>query len=356
MRIVIKKVVRIIFIVGYVLVASEYFLRIFAPAAMVPRYVCETPYGIRGNMPKRSYWHTTPDVHINIRTNSKGIRADKEIPYQKAAGLKRIVILGDSYGMGYEVDLKDMFTTQMENELIKAGINCEVVNLSVSGHGNAEQLIYLQKEGLKYHPDLVLLAWHGSDLGDNVRSNLFKLENDNLIRANPTYLPGVHIREVLDRYAIYRWAAAHSHLYSFIREWSAGQIKSILFSIQSKAPQEKPSSSEEKEIPSKDNYPQKLCLALLQEINKECASAGAKFLVLDIPSWRSRTKFVSRFPSYESNTVQQFLVFSPIETFKEHSGELIYWEHSHFHFTPLGCRLVGEGLAKLILKHKLLGK
>jgi len=92
---------KIVFAAAYVLVAGEFFMRIFAPQAMLPRYVCATDYGIRGNEPNRSYWHTTPDYRVNIRTNAKGIRAHGEIPYEKPEGVKRIVLLGDSFGMGY---------------------------------------------------------------------------------------------------------------------------------------------------------------------------------------------------------------------------------------------------------------
>ena len=82
-----------------------------------------------------------------METNSKGVRSDREIPYEKPAGVKRIVVLGDSYGMGYEVTLEDSFLGVMERRLQESGIEAEVVNLSVSGHGTAEELITLKEEG-----------------------------------------------------------------------------------------------------------------------------------------------------------------------------------------------------------------
>jgi len=177
-----SKVIRIIFAVVYILIAAELFLRVFNPVPMLPRYIEAKYYGIRGNIGNKTYWHFTPDISVQIRTNSAGIRADREIPYQKPNGTKRVLLLGDSFGMGYEVNLEDTFPEKMNEIINKSGIKCEVVNLSSSGHGNAEELIVLQNEGVKYDPDLVLLSWHYGDLLENVRSNLYKLESGRLKR------------------------------------------------------------------------------------------------------------------------------------------------------------------------------
>jgi len=216
---------KIVFAAAYVLVAGELFMRILAPQAMLPRYVCATDYGIRGNEPDRSYWHTTPDYRLNIRTNAKGIRAHGEIPYEKPEGVKRIVLLGDSFGMGYGVDLEDTFSSRMVASLEDVGVRCELVNLSVSGFGTAEQLIALEEEGFRYKPDIVLVAWHRTDLEDNIRSNLYALEQGHLSRKSRVYLPAVTTRERLFRFAAYRWLAGSCHLYCCVRERAARLAK-----------------------------------------------------------------------------------------------------------------------------------
>lgn len=343
---------------AYVLLGGEIFLRVLAPEPILPRYVCTTTYGIRGNEPNRSYWHTTPEYHIKIRTNSKGIRADEEIPYQKSDAVKRIILLGDSFGMGYGVDLEDTFSNQMIRFLERAGIQCEIVNLSVSGHGTAEQLITLREEGLQYRPDLVLLAWQGSDIADNIRANLFRLEEDHLVRASKTYLPGVKTREFLFQFAIYRLAAEYSHLYSCVRENTAHLVKyKVLPAIRRLSSKGNPSqNSAAGSIEDAARYRERLAMALLEEIRRECNSHGANFLVFDIPRRLSRTEFKSSFPWKESGGQLPFYVFSPIELFKQQNGKKLYWEKSHGHFTPLGCRVAGQGLAKFILSKNLLQK
>ena len=348
---------KIVFGMVYFFLAGEVFLRIFAPEPILPRYVCATSYGIRGNEPNRNYWHTTPEYHINIRTNSKGIRANEDIPYQKPEGVKRIVLLGDSFGIGYGVNLEDTFSCQMKNYLEKAGIKCEVVNLSVSGHGTSEQLITLREEGFRYQPDLVLLAWHGSDLADNVRANLHQLKEGHLVQVNDVYLPAVEIREFLFQFAVYRLLAGYSHMYSCMREKAGQLIKYTVLpairSLSGAGDSEKEASSDAAKRAAE--YRVNLVVALLKEIERECRLHGANFLILNIPHRLSRSEFMSYFPT-DHEDIRDLHVFCPMEMFKQYHGQKLYWEKSHGHFTPLGCRLVGEGLAKVILEQNLLDR
>ena len=339
----------------YLLLGAEVFIRIFAPEPILPRYVCATSYGIRGNNPNRNYWHTTPEYRINIQTNSKGIRAPEEIPYEKPAGVKRIVVLGDSFGIGYGVDLENTFTNQMKNFLTEAGVISQIVNLSVSGHGTSEQLIVFREQGWKYQPDLVLLVWHGSDLADNVRANLYSLEDDRLVPENKTYLPGVKTREFLFQFAAYRFLAEYSHLYSCVRENAALLVKNkVLPAIRSLSNAGAPAHNIDADaVERAAEYRKNLAIKLLEQINKECLSHGARFLILDVPYRLSRTEFSSGFPENDDGDMA-FKVFCPIELFKQQRGENLYWERSHGHFTPLGCRIVGKGLAEIIFESDLI--
>jgi hypothetical protein len=255
--------------------------------------------------------------------------------------------------MGYEVSLEDTFSEQMIKSLRSAGIQCQLVNLSVSGHGNAEELIVLQEEGLKYQPDLVLLVWHDTDYLDNVRSNLFGLEKGRLVRKSNTYLPGVRIQELLYRIPGYLTLSDHSQFYSFIREWLAFKIKGLLVKLHSKTDKSKPTEDNLTEGSGDSGaYSKDLAIALLKEIEMVSATHGAKFSMLDIPIRKSRTTFESSLPC---EAAQYFHVFCPIELFKQYKGQKLYWEEkSHHHFTPLGCHVVGVGLAQYILSNNLL--
>lgn len=356
---------RVLFAIAWTLFAAEWFLRIFAQQPLMPRNVTASDFGTRVNVPNSVYRQRTPEVNVQVRINSQGIRADYEIPLEKPPGVKRIVVLGDSYGMGYEVDLKDAFTTQMANILQANGHKVEIVNLSVSGYGNAEELLMLEHRGFAFHPDLVLLAWHWTDLDDNIRSALFALRDGKLVRDQPTYLPGVRTRQMLDRIPGYSWMEANSQLYSFVRETTASKVKHLLVAIRGSeepaVPQDLPpapaariASPPATQSAPQPGYSELLTAALLKRIQDESAQHGAPLLILDIPTWISRTHFITQFPHTAVSEEGRFDVVSPLKVFAAHRGEKLYWERGHNHFTILGCRLVGELLARHILGEKLL--
>ena len=340
--------IKLVFLMCYIPLAAEVMVRMLDPVPMLPRYVCAMSYGIRGNAPNRSYWHKTAEYKVNIKTNSRGIRADREIPYEKPEGLKRIVLLGDSFGMGYGVSKEQMFTSRMLYYLDTLyGIKAEVVNLATSGHGNAEELIVLENEGLKYNPDLVLLAWHPTDISDNVRSNLFRLTDEGLVRQADQYLPAVEVREKLERFWIYRFLAEKSQLYNMTRDWAGRTVQSLLVKVRSVKAKKEPEEKQQPKYSAID-----LTAALLLEIDKQASESGAEFLVLDIPRRISRSEFVSKFPQEIQSVLGN--IVSPVDVFlDEGEGRKIYWERSHNHFTPLGCDIVGRMLAEHIVENEL---
>ncbi|MBU1849701.1 MAG: hypothetical protein KKH40_03155, partial [Nanoarchaeota archaeon] len=61
-------------------------------------------------------------------------------------------------------------------------LDYEVINLGVSGYGTDQELILLQKEGLKYNPDVVILGFYlENDKPDNSKELLI-VENGELIK------------------------------------------------------------------------------------------------------------------------------------------------------------------------------
>ena len=136
----------------------------------------------------------------------------------------------------------------------------------------------------------------------------------------------------------------------YIRKPLAGGTKRLLSAFQAKTSNDglKTERQEGQDKPD-DSYRKELTIALLKEMKSECISNGTGFLIFDVPIKLSRTEFESRFPVSEGSIMNDFEVFSPIELFKQHKGKKIYWEIRNGHFTPLGCRIIGEGLAKLIL-------
>jgi hypothetical protein len=105
-------------------------------------------------------WKKTSEFTSWIEVNSKGLRG-AEIDYPKPAGEYRILVIGDSF----------TFTQLLETRLnAEAGGTYRVLNAGSNGWATANEAVYLTKEGVKFKPDLVVVALYlGNDISDNYR-------------------------------------------------------------------------------------------------------------------------------------------------------------------------------------------
>jgi hypothetical protein len=118
----------------------------------------------RHSEPGAGYTLMKPGSHyewqnIAVAINSHGLRGP-ETAYEKPPGTYRILNLGDSVAMGWGVRLEDTYGQKLEsllNEQGTGGTQYEVVNAGVPGWNLENAYAYLQAEGLKYNPDLILL-------------------------------------------------------------------------------------------------------------------------------------------------------------------------------------------------------
>ncbi len=113
------------------------------------------------------YWiRERASPHV-VSINSHGLR-DREFDYRKPPGVRRILMLGDSLTEGFQVELERTSSKQLETLLRNDGYNVEVLNFGVSGYGTVQELLYYQREGVKYDPDIVILnLFLGNDLSEN---------------------------------------------------------------------------------------------------------------------------------------------------------------------------------------------
>ncbi len=115
-----------------------------------------------------------------ISTNSKGLR-DSEHNYTKPENTTRILMLGDSFVEGVEVGFENTTSKVLEKELNSNPLRkFEVINAGVSGYGTSQELAYLEKEGILYHPDVVVLHFFSkNDLLDNVQKAVYSFNPEN---------------------------------------------------------------------------------------------------------------------------------------------------------------------------------
>lgn len=346
--IVVRRLLGFIGLAAYTLIFGEIFVRVADPQPLMPRYVTETPWGVRGNIPDAHYRQVTPEVTAEFRINGQGMRADHDFSFSKAAGTCRIALFGDSYFMGYEANLKDTFATRLEERLRTDHFNAEVLNFAVSGFGTAEMIRTYDSYGRRFAPDVVVFQWNSSDLSDNVRADLFELKGGSLKSTGKSYLPSIKIQDALMKSSIYRFVADNSQLYSFVRERTSGLVQRLLLVIEKphfKTPGPVPmarvaQSESDRQPPS---YSMLLSAALLRYAQQMAIKDGRDFLIVDIPDRISRTSFkswVSEILTLEPN----LNVVSPLAVFKHLASPntKLYYERGHFHLTPLAIdALVG---------------
>jgi hypothetical protein len=195
---------------------------------LFPRYVTDAQYNdfqIRRNLPDHSYKHTSFDGKWEFKINSQGFRDIRDFKYEKPKEVLRVLVLGDSFTIGYEVRQNQTYSAVLEAYLKRKGIQAEVINAGMSGNSNAEELIFYEQEGVRYQPDIIILGFYHNDLEDNLRSNLYSLKEGQLLVKNKTYLPGIKIGNFLNRFSLYRFLNENSYLVNFINMGITAKIK-----------------------------------------------------------------------------------------------------------------------------------
>ena len=349
-----KFIIISISLVLYSLFFAEWFLRFLNPQALMPRYIQASEYGIRENIPNAEYRHWTPEVHVQMQTNSQGMRDYREYDRKKPEGVCRVAIFGDSFFMGYEVSWEHSYAGQLEVQLKNAGQPCEVLNFAVSGFGTAESLIALEEKALSFEPDYVVLEWHHTDPVDNLRSGLFTFSDSGELQATgKSYLPGVKVREKLMRYRFYRWAIEYSHLYSMVREKVAGFIKELLVGLRQFNASKKaaPESVASKSIAlSKPD----INIAL---INRFCAVASinnASCILADMPSQQFNGDIDTSLRLIDTSKVKADAIVTPIKLFEQQwdAGYDLFRYEGHRHFNELGYSLAASVASDYIISQQ----
>ena len=155
------------------LLLTEVILRVLGTAYPLP-YLPDVHVGSR-LQPGFSAWFSK-EGQAHVRINRAGFR-DRDHEFKKPANTFRIAVLGDSFAEAVQVSREDTFWSVLERRLAAApefqGMDVEVLNFGISGHGTAQQLHMLRHYVLAYEPDIVLLAFFS---GNDVRNNSPQLE------------------------------------------------------------------------------------------------------------------------------------------------------------------------------------
>jgi len=102
---------------------------------------------------------------VPVSINSHGFR-DGEYPLEKAPGVFRILLLGDSLTFGWGAKAQDRFSNRLEASLDRAhdsGRRVQVVNTGIGNYNTAQEVAFYEERGRAFKPDLVILNYFIND-------------------------------------------------------------------------------------------------------------------------------------------------------------------------------------------------
>ena len=206
---------------------------------------------------------------MNVHFNSEGFW-DDEHSTEKDQGVKRILFLGDSFTIGYGISRENRFA-----EILKGYLNpdYEIINMGMWGYSTDQELIVLTEKGLKYKPDVVIVAMFLDDLYcSNVYSvnngmyikPRFRLTSDNALKLVNVPVPNNHGKSQFKNFVITRYYKLRNR-FAVGKEFERKDWYSIF----------------ENRYVNEKRFT--LALRLLGEISAVSKENGAKFLLVIIP-------------------------------------------------------------------------
>lgn len=218
----------------------------------------------------------TTEFATEVAINSKGLR-DKEYPYAKPPGTRRIFCLGDSFTFGYGVEADETFAKVLERALETDGVDegpWEVINAGVPGTGTAHHLAYFSLEGWKYNADFVLLSFCGkNDFSDNLRCGLYSLSDGKLVK-HPARLSRVgKVRHAIDSIPGVRSLVRQSRLLMF----AGHSVASWIYTRRCSGPEDPVAAAAQKEEALR------LTEGLIAALRDSCRARNAEFVMAVVP-------------------------------------------------------------------------
>jgi hypothetical protein len=116
-----------------------------------------TPYGYKP-VPHQAAWSGGAPVQTNVF----GFRGP-EWAVPKPPGTLRVMVLGDSLSFGNLVPYEDTYAARLQHALATGGAPVEVVLAASGGWDTAQELAFLEQEGLRHQPDVVVLGFFYND-------------------------------------------------------------------------------------------------------------------------------------------------------------------------------------------------
>lgn len=152
------------------------------------------PFTLKANVRTVTSSMEHPGEDVEVAINSLGLRGE-EIALKKPQGIKRILILGDSYTYGVYVANDETYPAVLERLYKERDERIQVINAGYAdGWAPDEHYVWLINRGLAFEPDVIVYGFFiGNDLSDTMDLEWQKLDK----RGLPTKIVNskIHVDE-----------------------------------------------------------------------------------------------------------------------------------------------------------------
>jgi hypothetical protein len=325
---------------GVTLLAMELLVR-FAHGApphwRTPQVKHEiTRYGYKP-VPHQTAWSGGAPV----RTNAYGFRGP-EWAVPKPPGTFRVMVLGDSLSFGNLVAYEDTFAARLQDALRAQRPGAEVILAAAGGWDTAQELAFLEEEGLRYEPDVVVLGFFHNDYrlpADSARG--VALMPEGRVDERPQSLRWIPYRFV--------YAVKRSALVSFLR------IRMANF-LSGSAGRQGPNffhSLLENQVALERDERVVSVHAALERMNALCAARGIRLLVAHVPPinlfWHPRGSraYVAHLQRFCRERGIDFLDLSD-RFWREGETNALYLHPWDLHLSPRGHAAAADELSRAL--------
>jgi lysophospholipase L1-like esterase len=157
----------LVFSIGVMVVVGELIAR-FALWAPLPWLYPQIRY------------QTDPDLVFTLAPDQVAFTADKPVrinsrklrgplfEFAPRPGYLRILWLGDSIVFGFAVTDEEVVTQRVADRMERAGVRTESINTGVPAYDTEQEVSFLAHDGIRYHPDWVILGFCWNDINDQL--------------------------------------------------------------------------------------------------------------------------------------------------------------------------------------------
>jgi hypothetical protein len=266
------------------------------------------------------------------RSNSAGIRANREYTVHVPAGVTRVAAFGNSFTEGVGVRNDQCWTYLLQKDLK----NVEVLNFGVRAYGTDQAFMRYRIEGKRYQPNIVIIGF----MLENIRRNVNRYR---LIYEHNTGSPVPHDYW----YDKFKYAFAKD---SRLFRLNTARIGWLFY--------EKYQRNQEKMYFDEASEPFVITCEILKSFTNEAIQNGAqKAMVVLFPGKNQLEYFQQNGKKYWRSLIK-FLQANNIEYLDITDGMIAAYDHDRGavikgHYTPYGNEIVSSLILDWLKQHEM---